>query len=88
MVRDREGGGRVQGDLTLMHSGQTTFFRTASGYDLGSLPPWVWPQRWFGNRPERAILLLLAASCLVGVPLYWMLRRRAASRLRARTLHL
>jgi cellulose synthase (UDP-forming) len=86
-VRDREGGARVQGDLTLVQSGQTTFFRTASGYDLGSLPPWLWPQRWFGNRPERAIVLLLAASCLLGVPLYWMLRRRAAIRLRARTLH-
>ena len=87
-VQDSQGGALVQGDLTLVQSGQTSSFRTASGYDVGSLPPWLWPQHWLGDRPERAALVLLAAACLLGLPLFWMLRRRSAMRLRARTSRL
>jgi cellulose synthase (UDP-forming) len=84
-LQDPEGGAHVQGDITLVQDGQVSAFRTTSGYDVGNLPPWLWPQRWLGGRPERAILLLLAAACLLGLPLFWMIRRRAAMRLRART---
>ncbi len=84
-LQDPEGGARVQGDITLLQAGQASSFRTSPGYDVGSLPPWLWPQRWLGGRPERAILLLLGAACLLGLPLFWMVRRRAAMRLRART---
>ncbi|HYZ60898.1 MAG TPA: cellulose biosynthesis cyclic di-GMP-binding regulatory protein BcsB, partial [Acetobacteraceae bacterium] len=78
-------GARVQGDLTLVQAGQVAAFRTSSGYDVGNLPVWMWPQRWLSDRPERASLLMLAAGALLVPTLYWMLRRRAAMRLRART---
>ena len=84
-VRDPQGGALVQGDLTLVQTGQTSSFRTTSGYDVGSLPPWLWPQRWLGGRPERAAMILVAGCCLIGLPIFWMLRRRATMRLRART---
>ena len=84
-VQDPQGGALVQGDLTLVQMGQTSSFRTTSGYDVGSLPPWLWPQRWMGGRPERAAMVLVSACCLIGLPIFWMVRRRAAIRLRTRT---
>ncbi len=84
-LRDPDGPARIQGDITLLQGGQASSFRTASGYDLGELPPWLLPQRWLANRPERAAVLLVGCTGLVGAPLFWTLRRRAAQRLRGRT---
>ncbi len=68
-----------------MQDGQITAFRTSAGYDVGHLPIWLWAQRWLGDDPIRAGLLLLACAFLVAIPLFWILRHRAAIRLRART---
>ncbi len=84
-LRDPGGSARIQGDLVLLQGNQVSAFRTSAGYDLGDLPPWLWPQRWLSDRPERAGLLLLGCTGLVGMPLFWTLRRRAAMRLRGRT---
>ena len=84
-VQEPGAGGRVQGDLTLVQAGQVSAFRTTPGYDVGSLPVWLWPQRWLSDRPDRVSLVMVMVIGLLVPTLYWMLRRRAALRLRART---
>ena len=84
-LRDHDGSAAIQGDVALVQGTQVSAFRTTPGYDLGSLPPWLWVQRWLGDHPFRVAVLLVAAACLAGMPLFWLLRRRAALRLRART---
>ena len=84
-LRDPDGSARIQGDITLFQGTEVSAFRTAVGYDVGDLPPWLWPQRWLANQPGRAGVLLLGCTALVGMPLFWRLRRRAAMRLRGRT---
>jgi cellulose synthase (UDP-forming) len=76
---------RIQGDLAILSGGRMESFRTATPYSVGSLPWWLWPQIWLAERPERMLLLMFGAAALIGVPFFWMLRRRALSRLRART---
>ncbi|WPB84609.1 UDP-forming cellulose synthase catalytic subunit [Sediminicoccus rosea] len=76
---------RIQGDLAVLTGGRMESFRTMGSYSVGSLPWWMLPQIWLGERPERMLLLMLGAAALVGVSLFWILRRRALSRLRART---
>jgi cellulose synthase (UDP-forming) len=84
-LRDHDTSARIQGDVTLLQGDQVSAFRTSSGYDVGSLPLWLWAQHWFGDRPLRVAALLVTCACLTGIPLFWILRRRAAVRLRART---
>jgi cellulose synthase (UDP-forming) len=76
---------RIQGDLAVLTGGRMESFRTAPSYSVGSLPWWMMPQIWLAERPERMLLLMLGSAALVGVSLFWVLRRRALSRLRART---
>ncbi|MEI6158897.1 MAG: cellulose biosynthesis cyclic di-GMP-binding regulatory protein BcsB, partial [Roseococcus sp.] len=76
---------RIQGDLAILSGGRMESFRTATPYSVGRLPWWLLPQVWLAERPERMLLIMLASAALVGVSLFWILRRRALSRLRART---
>ncbi|MCX7373683.1 MAG: hypothetical protein NTW56_14820, partial [Alphaproteobacteria bacterium] len=66
-------GGRVEG------------FRLGSTYTVGALPLWLWPQHYLADQPLAVLGLMLLAAFLVAAPLFWVLRRRAALRLRART---
>jgi hypothetical protein len=84
-LRDRDQSGLIRGDVTLIQAGQVQAFRASDGYDVGRLPIWLWAQRWLGNNPIRTGLLLVVCALLAAFPLFWMLRRRAAIRLRART---
>jgi cellulose synthase (UDP-forming) len=84
-LRDPEIGPRIQGDVSLLAGGRIAAFRTGPTYGVGELPWWLWPQLWLGNRPELATPLLLLGAVLIGFPCYWILRRRAAIRLRSRT---
>ena len=83
-LRDPEVSPGIQGDLALLSGGRMAAFRTATPYWVGELPWWLWPQRWAGEKPFQALLLLLAGGALIGFPSFWVLRRRALSRLRAR----
>ncbi|MBX9752314.1 MAG: UDP-forming cellulose synthase catalytic subunit [Roseococcus sp.] len=76
---------RIQGDFTLLAGGRLESFRTATPYSVGSLPWWLWPQVWLAERAERMLLLMLGSAALIGLSFFWILRRRALSRLRART---
>ncbi len=83
-LRDPEVNPRIQGDVSLLSGGRIAAFQTVTPYFVGELPWWLWPQRWAGEQPLRALALLLVAGMLIGFPSYWVLRRRALSRLRAR----
>lgn len=85
LLRNPDGTAHIQGDITLIEGVQTSSFRTASEYSVGDLPPWLWPQRWLSNRPERVAALVIGCAGLIGLPLFWSVRRRAAMRLRGRT---
>jgi cellulose synthase (UDP-forming) len=76
---------RIQGDMAILSGGRIESFRTATPYSVGRLPWWMLPQVWLAERPERMLLLMLGSAALVGISLFWILRRRALSRLRART---
>ncbi|MFC7610130.1 hypothetical protein [Teichococcus aestuarii] len=75
----------IQGDLALLSGGRVTSFKTTASYTLGDLPLHLWPQFWLGKRPDMLLGLALLASLLIAIPTYWLLRRRAARRLRTRT---
>jgi cellulose synthase (UDP-forming) len=75
----------VQGDLALLSGGRMNAFKIGSNYTLGTLPPHLWPQYWLGKRPDMLLGLVLIAAFCIAVPSYWLLRRRAARRLRTRT---
>jgi cellulose synthase (UDP-forming) len=68
-----------------MAGGPVAAYRAMPRYEIGDPGWWLWPQIWFGNHPERALLLLLTAALAMGGCFYWMLRRRATIRLRGRT---
>jgi cellulose synthase (UDP-forming) len=85
-LRDPEQLPRVQGDLALLSGGRVQAFRVGSTYTVGSLPPWMWPDYYLGNNPYALLLLLAGALVLLAAPLYWILRRRAARRLRERSV--
>jgi len=83
-LRDPARSPQIQGDLTLVQDGQITAFRTTAPYSVGDLPLWLQLQVWMGGHPGRAGLLGLLSALLVGFPLWWILRRQRAKRLRAR----
>jgi cellulose synthase (UDP-forming) len=84
-LRDPASAGQVQGDLALLNGTRVSAFRTAQSYTVGSPPLWMLPYLWIDASPWRVAALMVAAALLLGLPFAWMLRRRAAMRLRART---
>ncbi|WP_158537308.1 UDP-forming cellulose synthase catalytic subunit [Humitalea rosea] len=84
-LRDPVQGPLIQGDVALLTGGTVSSYRTAATYGVGELPPWLMAQVWLGGHPWRTALVLLASAALIGIPFFWMLRRRTATRLRART---
>ena len=76
---------QIQGDLSVFSGGRIAAFRTGGTYGVGDLPWWLAPQAWVDNRFERIAGLFLLAAAMLGVPWFWILRRKAAQRLRART---
>ncbi len=76
---------QIQGDLTVVSAGRIAAFRTGQTYGTGDLPWWLWPQAWVEGRFERIAGLMVLAAVLLGVSWFWILRRKAAIRLRART---
>jgi cellulose synthase (UDP-forming) len=84
-LRDPATAGQVQGDLAVLNGSRISAFRTGRGYSVGSPPWWLVPYLWIDEDPWTVIGLMLAAALLLGLPTAWMLRRRSAMRLRARS---
>ena len=84
-LRDPEQLPRVQGDMVLLTGGRVQGYALGNRYTVGWLPFWLWPQYLLGDSPLGLLVLLGIAPLLMGGPVYWVLRRRAARRLRERT---
>jgi cellulose synthase (UDP-forming) len=84
-LRDVDVLPRIQGDLAVLSNGRITAYKVNRNYTVGFLPPWLWPQYYLGARPDTLLLMVLVAALLVAVPGYWLVRRKAARRLRTRT---
>ncbi len=84
-LRDPATAGQVQGDLAVLNGVRVTTFRTNASYTTGDPPFWMVPYLMLDESPWRVGLLMLAAALLLALPSAWMLRRRSAMRLRART---
>ncbi|WP_431271077.1 cellulose biosynthesis cyclic di-GMP-binding regulatory protein BcsB [Dankookia sp. P2] len=84
-LRDPEQLPRVQGDVVLLSGGKVQGYALGNRYTVGWLPFWLWPQYLLGDSPLGLLVLLGIAPLLMGGPIYWLLRRRAARRLRERT---
>ena len=83
-LHDPELQPRIQGDMSVLSGGRMTSFMIGPIYHVGSLPWWLLPQYWLGQRPDLLLLALAVAAALIAIPSYWALRRRAALRLRTR----
>ncbi len=84
-LRDPALAPAIQGDTSILTGSGVQSFRTMAPYHVGEAPWWLLPQIWMGDRPERALLLLLAVGVVLGLPIYWILRRREITRLRSRS---
>jgi cellulose synthase (UDP-forming) len=85
-LRDPEQVPRVQGDTALLSGGRVQAFRVGSTYTTGTLPPWLWPEYFMKDNPYALLGILLVILLVVPAPIYWILRRRAAQRLRERSV--
>src|SRR5271165_1297672 len=79
-LRDSKLVPQIQGDFALLAGGRFTSYRVQTPYTVGSLPFWMWPEWMLGDRPLAVIALLMLASAMASVGLYWALRRAAARR--------
>jgi hypothetical protein len=84
-LRDPEQLPRVQGDVVLLSGGKVQGYALGNRYTVGWLPFWLWPQYLLGDSPLSLLVMLGIAPLLMAAPVYWLLRRRAARRLRERT---
>ena len=84
-LRDPATAGQVQGDLSVLNGNRVSAYSTGRSYTVGNPPVWLLPYLWIDEQPWAVGALMLAAALLLGLPTAWMLRRRAAMRLRARS---
>ncbi len=84
-MRDPEQVPRVQGDTAIFSGGRIQAFRVNNTYTVGTLPPWLWPEFYIKDNPWAMLGILLLVLLLIPAPIYWVLRRRAAQRLRERS---
>ena len=80
VLRDPKQLSSLQGDLALLAGGTVTSYRAGGTYTVGSLPFWLWPQWWLGDRPIPLLALLLVACVAGAYALNRMLHRRANNR--------
>ncbi len=71
----------IQGSLALLDGGTISSYRAGPRYTVGHLPFWLWPDWLLRDEPAATLALMLAASALVAMLFYGMLRGRAARRL-------
>ena len=79
--RDSEQAPLIQGDLALLTGGRVTSYRVGSVYTVGTLPFWLWPSWALRDQPFSIVIVMLVGCFLLGLALYWAMRRRASGRL-------
>ncbi|MBV9783527.1 MAG: UDP-forming cellulose synthase catalytic subunit [Acidisphaera sp.] len=83
--RDSARSPLIQGDLSLLSGDQVTSYRVGSTYTVGNLAFWVWPSWMLRNQPVGIVLVMVVGCILLGLALYWAMRRRATVRVLERT---
>ncbi len=81
LLRDTAQAPLIQGDLALLSGGQVTSYRVADAYTVGTLPFWLYPSWLLADSPYGIIAIMLGGCVLLGLALYWAMRRRAGGRL-------
>jgi cellulose synthase (UDP-forming) len=79
--RDSTKAPLIQGDLSLLSGDQVTSYRVGPTYTTGRLPLWLWPSWELRDEPFGVIGLMLIGCALLGLALYWAMRRRSSARL-------
>jgi len=80
-LRDPDQAALIQGDLALMSGNQVTSYRIADPYTVGNLPFWLYPTWLLRDSPYGIVALMIGGCVLLGLALYWAMRRRAGGRL-------
>jgi cellulose synthase (UDP-forming) len=80
-LSDSDQAAFIQGDLAILTTGKVTSYRVAEQYTVGNLPFWLYPSYVLRDQPYAIVLLMLVASLMCGMALYWTMRRRVHSRL-------
>jgi cellulose synthase (UDP-forming) len=79
--RDTAKAPLIQGDLALLSGDQVTSYRVGQTYTVGRLPFWLWPSWILRDQPYGVVGLMLVGCALLGLALYWTMRRRSSARL-------
>ena len=77
---DPERLARVQGSLVVMRGKSVDSLAAQQTYYVGRLSPWKWVQWWLSQRPWMMVLMIGAATLLLGAVLFLSLRHRANRR--------
>ncbi len=80
-LRDAAQARLIHGDLALLSGGTVTSYRVGPTYTVGSLPFWLWPSWYLRDQPLAAFGVLIGGCLVLGLALFWMMRRRVAGRL-------
>jgi cellulose synthase (UDP-forming) len=81
-LRDPDRARQIQGDLALLSADRVTSYRVGPRYYVGWLPPWMWPDLLLRDQPFGLFGLVAGGSLLLGLAMFWAMRRRAAWRVR------
>ena len=84
-MRDGAKAPLIQGDLAVLSGDQVTSYRVGTTYTVGTTPVWVKPSWYLRNQPLGTLGVMVIGCLLAGVFLYWVLRRRAATRVSSRS---
>ncbi len=79
--RDTTKAPLIQGDMALLSGDQVTSYRVGQTYTVGRLPFWLWPSWILRDQPYGVVGLMLVGCALLGLALYWAMRRRSSARL-------
>jgi cellulose synthase (UDP-forming) len=83
-MRDDTQASLIQGDLALLTGGKVTSYRVTEPYTVGTLPLWLYPSYVLRDQPYLVVILMLGGCILLGLAIYWAMRRRAGTRLQQR----
>jgi len=84
--RDTKQAPLIQGDLSLLSGNRITSYRVLPPYTVGSLPFWLWPGWVLRDQPLGVALLIVAGAVLLGLALFFTMRRKAMVRLPPRMM--
>ena len=74
----------IQGDMSVLSGGRVTSYRVGAPYTVGTLPFWLYPSYLLRDQPYGIVAVMLVGALLIGLAMFWTMRRRASTRLATR----